>query len=1301
MEEAMARIQAQPGVLGVQPNYLYHAHGVPNDPNYPQQWGHPVVNLPLAWDKTAGRSEVVVAILDTGTTFGLGDFSGIFASNPQELADGIDNDGNGYIDDIKGWDFVNHDNDPTDDDSHGTFVTSVLAALRNNGIGIAGVAGGTGVGSGVHILPVKILNQTGQGSSEDIAAGIRYAKNRGASILNMSLGQPIPDSALTQAIQETVGADVLVVASAGNGDIMGNAAPVEFPAAYQEVIAVGALQDASTKVSWSNIGNGLDLMAPGVDIKGYGMSGDIQTRQGTSFAAPMVAGIAALLKSMNPFLSATDTMNILQSTATDLGPPGEDTEYGYGRVDAQVAMTSLLQDNTAPTIFTSLPLSGGRTRERQVFQVWARDNRSGLDLAGSTLSLLKNGVPQAGTVTALDGGQLRLSLAQALPANGAGDGPYILRATLKDHTGNQTVLDVPFTLDATPPLLQVQAPPAVVGSPQVAISFSASDIGGVSATVNGLPVTLVNGTVIATVPLAVGANQVTVHVVDDVGNVSELSLNVAWDAEGPVAADLYPAEGSFISQSQPLVGFHATDALSAVDLSASSIRLDNQPCEALLVNGEPGSLFCRPADALSEGEHDATLTVRDNWGNTTELSWSFVVDLVHPSLTLTPPPTLTRADQSLISGTVGDSHLDKVTAGGKTAFVSNGQYTLTVNLTEGANILDVVALDKAGNTTVIPLVITKDTLPPQLTVSTPSGNLLTNQNPLPVQGFTDGTQVFVNNLPVTILSGAFSASVTLSAGASTLQIIAKDPAGNASLVVRQITLDSDPPVLLGSLPTSVFTRDAVYSQIVQATGATLLTAGPQTVAFSANQAQLSLPLLEGLNVFDLVLSDAANNKTIRKLAVVRLTENQASTPQLLVSALPPLMSSSQAHVEGAAFGNFQDPTLVVAGHGQNFSLETPSDFCVPTLCAGAGQVLWFSSDVALAEGYQAIPITINGAISPLGAVLETVVDRTSPGLSNLSPPLDGLVKTGPVVSGVTEPGSRVSWLYGIATANEGGAFSFVLPGNVTNVNASLLIRDTAGNSASFPVRFLVDSSPPKILGVTPASGTLVPGGGQVTVTVFCEDCVQASFLSSSAPVVAGQADLQVTISLPQLSGLLEVRDAVGNVASLPYVIVREAPAGETVKTLSAGWNLLGLGQTPLSQVLAEVGAGAWILKYDPVDGYQIPEGVSQAGQAYWVLSPGVRDIHLSLPEPEVARSVDLQPGWNLVSFSRNSGLPLSAFQWISGVSTLNLEQAVNSGALSDVFLFDGVSYQTPNEVNGLGGFFIHASTSGVLNLDLN
>lgn len=299
-----------------------------NDPYIAYQWGLERIGAPSAWDSGEAGSGVVVAVVDTGVS-----------------ADGAD----GFSSLLVGKDYVDDDADADDENGHGTHVAGTIAQATDNGIGVAGVA------PGASILPVRVLDADGSGYTSDVVAGILYAISEGADVINLSLGSTAPSTSEELALAAAVEAGVLVVAATGND---GSDSALNYPAVYDDALAVAATDYNDTRTSYSNAGDGVDLAAPGgdtaadLDGNGYGDGILQETRnsngwgyyfyQGTSMATPHVAGAAAVL--MGAGATAEEARALLEETAMDRGADGWDREYGHGVIDLPSALAAMADE---------------------------------------------------------------------------------------------------------------------------------------------------------------------------------------------------------------------------------------------------------------------------------------------------------------------------------------------------------------------------------------------------------------------------------------------------------------------------------------------------------------------------------------------------------------------------------------------------------------------------------------------------------------------------------------------------------------------------------------------------------------------------------------------------------------------------------------------------------------------------------------------------------------------------------------------------------------------------------------------
>ncbi|MFC1616815.1 S8 family serine peptidase [Candidatus Margulisiibacteriota bacterium] len=351
-------------IAWAQPIYIYRTCSTANDYYYPNQWNIPLVNVDAAWDIEQGKSSIIVAVIDTGVDWLHEDLKNKIWANSGEIADnGIDDDNNGFIDDIRGWDFVSEissysgddfaprDNNPTDKQGHGTFVSGIIAAETNNSLGIAGVA------PNCVIMPVragyKTSNNGGSFNNDDAADAIVYAADNGAQIINLSWGASASGGESDKIVEDAVNyaqtKGVIVVAAAGN-----ESTDIDIdnfiPAYFDDVIAVSAIDATGNfDARYSNYGERVDISAPGTEILSTSYSSlhnNYSSDTGTSFATPHVSGIIALLLSKN---SNVDVYEAITTMATDKGDPGRDEYYGYGVIDAYQTLGYVIPPSTSHT----------------------------------------------------------------------------------------------------------------------------------------------------------------------------------------------------------------------------------------------------------------------------------------------------------------------------------------------------------------------------------------------------------------------------------------------------------------------------------------------------------------------------------------------------------------------------------------------------------------------------------------------------------------------------------------------------------------------------------------------------------------------------------------------------------------------------------------------------------------------------------------------------------------------------------------------------------------------------------------
>ena len=330
-----------------EPDYILYGGRSPNDPRYNELWGlHNLgqtggtpdsdIDAPEAWDISTGSSLVRVGVIDTGVDYTHPDLAANIWINPGETpGNGLDDDGNGFIDDVRGWDFANDDNDPMDDNDHGTHVAGSIGAVGNNAAGVTGVCWTVG------IVPIKFLGGSGGGATSDAVDSVTYATTLGVDLTNNSWGGYGASQALQNAIAAANSAGILFVAAAGNDGINTDFFP-HYPSAYpvSNIISVAATDSRDLLASFSNFGNSsVHLAAPGVSILSTTRAGAYRSMSGTSMASPYVAGVCALLKANTPGLTGAQIRNNVLSSVDRISALSGACSTG-GRLNAFEALVT-------------------------------------------------------------------------------------------------------------------------------------------------------------------------------------------------------------------------------------------------------------------------------------------------------------------------------------------------------------------------------------------------------------------------------------------------------------------------------------------------------------------------------------------------------------------------------------------------------------------------------------------------------------------------------------------------------------------------------------------------------------------------------------------------------------------------------------------------------------------------------------------------------------------------------------------------------------------------------------------------
>jgi thermitase len=525
-EHVLEALQHHASIEFAEPDYIAEPETIPNDPKYSSEWHLGKIQCPQAWDVSTGSSSVIIAVLDTGV-------------------DGAHPDLTGKL--VPGWNFYDNNSDTSDVYGHGTLVAGTVAAANNNSSGIASVAWNC------LIMPIRISSPTGSGSMSLMGQGLTWAADHGARVANISY-KVSTDATVTTAAQYFQSKGGIVTVSAGNeGDFI-TAGDNPY------VLTISATDTTDAIASWSTTGNNVDLSAPGVSILTTVSGGTYGWAGGTSLSAPIVAGVAALVISVNPGLTGAQVQDILKDSVDDLGAPGWDPIYGRGRVNAYKAVLAAAggtpppTDTTPPATTITSPSSGSTASGTVTIGVSASDN-----VGVARVEVYINGV--------LVGSSTSANAALSWNTTSYANGSYTLQAKAYDVAGNIGVsamesVSVQNTVaDTTAPGITITAPATgSTVSSTVSVNVSATDNVGVTKVEWYLNGSLVGSSASAsasfswnTTAYANGSYTLQAKAYDAAGNVGSSAgvsisvQNAVPDATAPTATITAPAGGSTVS----------------------------------------------------------------------------------------------------------------------------------------------------------------------------------------------------------------------------------------------------------------------------------------------------------------------------------------------------------------------------------------------------------------------------------------------------------------------------------------------------------------------------------------------------------------------------------------------------------------------------------------------------------------------------------------------------------------------------------------------------------------------------------
>lgn len=458
---AQTQLTRLPGVQYVQPDYKIQLNQVPNAPRFADQWGlrntgqsggtaGADINAAAAWNVSTGTRQTIVAVIDTGVDYRHPDLAPNMWVNPREVAgNGKDDDGNGFVDDIYGANFMDNNGDPMDDYHHGTHVAGIIGAVGNNGIGVSGVNWNT------RIMALKFMSANGGGFTSDAVRAVNYAVANGAKVINTSWGGAPYDNALVSAIKNARNSGVIVVASAGNDGKNADTDPF-YPGSYStvsdNVVSVAATDDRDQMPGYSNFGrNSVLLAAPGDNILSTFPNNSYSYLSGTSMATPMVSGALSLLWDARPDWSYQQVLAKLRTSVDTLPSLSGKTITG-GRLDLAKLLDAPTVSPPAPPVtppttppVTPLPpASTDRTPPRVVSAAFSGPRADTFDRVLLNLSEAMNLASLNSAITVM-GPAGRLSISAILPLAGSNNSRFTLMLSRTQTSTGQYSLQVAAT----------------------------------------------------------------------------------------------------------------------------------------------------------------------------------------------------------------------------------------------------------------------------------------------------------------------------------------------------------------------------------------------------------------------------------------------------------------------------------------------------------------------------------------------------------------------------------------------------------------------------------------------------------------------------------------------------------------------------------------------------------------------------------------------------------------------------------------------------------------------------------------
>ena len=1002
LKTVLDQYSALEDVVYVEYNYKANALLTPDDAKFSQLYGlHNTaqtggtadadIDAPEAWDYFTGSEEMVVAVIDTGVDYNHTDLANNMWKNTGEIPEnGIDDDSNGFVDDVYGYDFYNSDGDPYDDHSHGTHCSGTIGGEGNNGTGVVGV------NWKVKIMALKFLSASGSGSYANAIASILYATSMGAKISSNSWGGSGYSLALKEAVEYANSQGCLFIAAAGNSAANSDTNPL-YPAAYscQNIISVAATDHSDNRAWFSNYGaNSVDLGAPGVSILSTLPNNTYGKYSGTSMAAPHVSGACALVWGQTPGLTHAQVKEKILSAVDPIPALSGNTVTG-GRLNVSKAIVTE-DDSIAPAAIDDI-LATNKTF-KSVTLTWTAtgdDNNTGTatlyDLRYSTSAITADNFANA-TKVANEPSPASAGTKETVSVSGLDyDTTYYFALKVKDNVSNISNLSnvvssttkIPTivfqdNMDSGTSLWNAQDPWEQTTKEYKSSLMSWTDSAN-SQYENNKDVSLTSAPI--DLSLIKEASLVFEHKYSFESNYDYGYIEISTDngTSWTQLSSYTGAQSNWKKQSIDLADYSGSQVKVRFRLVTDySIVEDGWYIDNVLVYGstqESGWLTLSPQSGTIKTGENKTITFTYDASKTDLGSHSTNINIstndpdkaiivvpayliVEPTPAIAPPAIdvtsinngqLLKDNQITVSGTI-DYDYSVVTVNGVSAQVTNNTYSATITLSEGSNTISVVAVNNAGTTT-DSLTVTLDTVDPSIAISSPSNGTKTTSSSVSVSGTsTDNTaiaSVTINSKQASLNGNSFSANdVSLDEGTNTIIAQSVDSAGNIKTTSITVIKDTTAPSININYPqnnsyvnvsTITVTGTASDANTISSVTVNGLNASIESNSFSASGIALS----EGTNTITISAIDELNNRNNSSVTVVLDT----IAPSISISSptAGTVTKNSKINISGSVNESCQ--SVLVNGRsatisGKNFTLSNL------VLSAGTNTIIALAKDMA-------------------------------------------------------------------------------------------------------------------------------------------------------------------------------------------------------------------------------------------------------------------------------------------------------------------------------------------------------------------